>query len=199
MKKSIITIGREYGSGGHEIALHLSQALSVPLYDKEILTEAAKESGFSENIFAAFDEVRESSLLYALAVGTNLYGPELPLPVQLCLEQFRTIERVAEKGPCIFVGRCADYVLRSRTDVLSVFIHAPMKDRVARITELRSITPQEAEKLIRRNDKKRANYYEYYTDRIWGEASTYNLTVDSSLAGLEKSAELILTFMNMLG
>lgn len=199
MSNTIITVGREFGSGGHEIAADLARKLDIPLYDKEILTEAARNSGFSEDAFMAFDETRESSLLYALATGNSLYGPELPLPVVLCLEQFRTIGELAEKGSCVFVGRCADYVLREREDVLSVFVHAPLEARVRRICDLRGISRQEAEKLIIRSDRKRANYYQHYTDWTWGAASTYHLSIDSSLTGIDGGVVMIETMLRLNG
>jgi cytidylate kinase len=200
MKHTIITIGRQYGSGGHEVAEQLAEKLSIPLFDKQVLTEAAKNSGFSENLFHTYDEVRESSLLYALSTGSIAYGSmELPLPVQLCMEQFKTIGQLAEQGSCIFVGRCADYVLRERSDLVSVFIHAPMKQRAARIGNLYNVGTSEAERQILRADRKRRSYYEHYTDREWGVASTYHLSLDSGEIGIAGCVSMIEAYLGVRG
>ncbi len=190
MNIPIITIGRQYGSGGREIAKLLASRLDIPLYDKEILTEAAKSSGFSEQTFEMFDESKESMLYYALTTG-SMYGMELPLPVQLCLEQFRAIGEVAQKGPCIIVGRCANYVLRDQPNVLSIFIHAPKVKRIDRICRLQNMTDAEAEKQIRITDKRRAAYYQHYTDWKWGDAEGYDLSINSAKTGIGGAVNLI--------
>ncbi|MBQ4464967.1 MAG: cytidylate kinase-like family protein [Oscillospiraceae bacterium] len=199
MKKPIITIGREYGSGGREIAMLLANRFQVPLYDKEILAEASKRSGFSENTFEMFDETKESMWFYALATGSTMYGMELPLPVQLCMEQFRTIGEIADKGPCVIVGRCANYVLRGRDDVVSVFIHAPLEKRIERICRLHNRKPQEAEREIQQTDKKRAAYFQHYTDWKWGAASSYNICLDSSKTGIAGSVDILEQYIMSIG
>ena len=175
----IITIGREFGSGGHEIGIELAKALGVKCYDKQLIEIAAKESGLSEEVMKAQDESRSNSLIYTLAMDSYSYGypagiyTETPLNEKVFNAQQDVIKEIAARESCVIIGRCADYTLEDDPDLINVFIHAPI------------------EKLIRKTDKKRANYYNFYTERKWGDANTYDLCFDSSKLGLNKSVELI--------
>lgn len=191
MKKNIITVGREFCTGGLDIARQVAERLNVPMYDKELITLAAKESGLSEQAIAASEKRHTGSLLY----GLYTMGGELPLCDQVFVLQSQIIRQLAEKGPCVIVGRCGDYVLRQRADVLRVFVHAPMEHRLQRAAA-RGVGGENAEQktraaLLEREDKRRAGYYNYYTENRWGEAGHYDLCLNAAL-GDEVCAALIL-------
>ena len=201
----IITIGRQYGSGGREIGEKLAQKLGIAFYNNELITMAANKSGMAHNVVGEADEKATNSLLYTLAMGSSFFNGnagiafDMPLNDKLFVTQSDIIKDLAEKSPAVFIGRCADYVLREREDVLSVFVHAPLEARVKRICDLRGISRQEAEKLIIRSDRKRANYYQHYTDWTWGAASTYHLSIDSSLTGIDGGVVMIETMLRLNG
>ena len=198
MNNTIYTIGRQYGSGGRIIGKKLADDLGIPFYDKELLTIAAKESGFCEEIFETHDEKPTSSFLYSLVMGG--YGSDsMPLNHKLFLAQFETIKKIAKQGPCVIIGRCADYALEEMDNVVNVFVHASTEERIKRVVEEYGDDPKKAEDIINKTDKKRANYYNYYSDKKWGVASTYNLSIDSGKIGIEKSVELIKEFAKMAG
>ena len=192
-EKQIITIGRELGSGGREIGRRLSADLGLPFYDRELLDEAARKSGYSKEIFERHDEKPTNSLLYALAMGVGNYGLsyQRPLVLDLYLAQFNTMRKLAEEGGGIFIGRCADYVLSDMPDVLNVFVHADMEFRVGRVAEWEKCSRKQAEDKCRRGDKDRANYYNYYSDHAWGDSRSYDLTVNTGKLGIDKAVELI--------
>ena len=163
--KTIITIGRQFGSGGKEVGIRVAKELGIPFYDKEILQEAAKKSGLCEKIFENFDE-RPKSLLYSIAMDSYMFalpgtGVGDSLEQQVYLATFDTIRQIAEQGPCVIIGRCADYALADNPNRLSLFIHAPMDVRIARVAERQDISPEKARALINKTDKRRASYYEY--------------------------------------
>ncbi|HJA25537.1 MAG TPA: cytidylate kinase-like family protein [Candidatus Fournierella merdigallinarum] len=191
MKYGVITIGREYCTGGLDIARAVAGRLGVPMYDKELITLAAKESGLSEEAIAASEKRRTGSLLYSLYT----MGGELPLSDQVFVLQSQIIRGLADKGPCVIVGRCGDYVLRERADVLSVFLHAPQAWRREWAKKDGSIPPEADERtanaLLEREDRRRAAYYNYYTEYRWGEAGHYDLCLNAAL-GQQLCAELIL-------
>lgn len=200
--RTIITIGRQYGSGGHEIGEKLAQALEVPFYDRELLTVAAKESGMSEEIFESYDETPASSLLYSLSMGTyTMGGPggtamQFPIHHKVFLAQFDAIRALAKQGPCVIVGRCADYALADYPHCVNVFIHASMENRVRRIAALHNLSDKEAEAVIRKTDKRRASYYNFYSDKKWEQADSYHLTIDSGV-GIDSAVELIRLYANL--
>ena len=186
----IITIGREYCTGGLDIARAVAGQLGVPLYDKELITLAAKESGLSEQAIVAGEKRPSGSLLY------NLYtmGAELPLSDQVFVVQSQVIRQLADKGPCVIVGRCGDYVLRGRADVLRVFLHAPLEFRVRR-ARAQGRLPAEADEraaaaLVQKEDRRRAAYYNFYSEFRWGEAGHYDLCLNAAL-GESTCADLI--------
>ena len=197
MSDLIITIGREFGSGGHEIAVKLAEKLGVKCYDKEILTKASEISGYSEDIFQTYDESASKSLLFSLAMGMYPNGNTLPLPAQLYNEQFSAIKEIAQKGSCVFVGRSADFVLRDFPNVVNVFVHAPMEKRIERIVQRHGIDREKAEKLIRKTDKDRANYYNNFTEQKWGASKYYDLSINSGKTGIDGAVKLILDFVEI--
>ena len=201
--KSIITVGRQFGCGGKEICKRLSEELGIPFYDKELIEYAANQSGISPEILEQYDEKATNSLLYSLSlnaysyVGTNNLGvPNLPLNDRLFISQSEIIKQLADKGPCIILGRCADYVLNDRDDVLNVFIHCDKEIRVANIEKRLGLTKSKAEEIIKKTDKRRAAYYNYYTHQKWGDLKNFDLAVYSSV-GIEKVVETIKNFYNM--
>lgn len=189
----IITIGRELGSGGREIGIRLAEDLKIPFYDKEILVEAAKKSGYSKEILERHDEKPTGSFLYTLAMGVSSYGHfyQRPLLLDLYLAQFDTIRRLAGEGAGIFIGRCADYVLNDQKDILNVFIHADMTDRVERTMNKHGIGKKQAEDMCVRSDKDRASYYNYYSDHQWGDGRHYDLCINTSKISLERAVQVI--------
>lgn len=189
----IITIGRQYGSGGKEIGEKLAKKLDIAFYDKELLTIAAQKSGFSEEVISEFDEAPTSSLVYNLYMN-SLSGDMMPLNQKLAFAQFDAIRQVADEGSCIIVGRCADYVLRERKDCISVFIHSDMEFRKNRIINEYKIPAEFAEKTGLKQDKKRANYYNFYTHNKWGDVTNYDLAINSSVLGIDKTVEAIYQF-----
>ncbi|MBR5468601.1 MAG: cytidylate kinase-like family protein [Firmicutes bacterium] len=197
MKNVVFTIGRQYGSGGRLIGEKLAKELGIPFYDKELLTLAAKESGFCEEIFETHDEKPTSSFLYSLVMGG--YGSDsMPLNHKLFLAQFETIKKVAKQGPCVILGRCADYALEEMPNVVNVFIHADIKERAKRAVEEYGEDPKTVESIINKTDKKRASYYNYYSDKKWGAMDTYNLSIDSGKIGIDNAVKLIKEFAEMI-
>ena len=196
--RSIVTISREFGSGGREIGKRLADKLNVPFYDKELLEMASKESGIARELFVKNDESYTNSFLYSLVMGTypvspdGRLNPELPLNHKIFLAQFETIKKLAEKGPCVIVGRCADYVLKEEPNVIDFFISGNMYDKKKRILERYDIEKPKVEEFIRKTDKRRASYYNYYTDMKWGDARNFDLCINSSKSGLRVLLSLCL-------
>lgn len=195
--RSIITISREFGSGGREIGKILSEQLDIPFYDKELLEIASRESGICQELFVKHDENYTSSLLFSLVMGNypmtadGRINPDMPLNHKIFLAQFDTIKSLAEKGPCVIVGRCADYVLKNMTNVVNFFISGNIIEKKARILERYDIEKNKAEDFIRKTDKRRASYYNYYTDMKWGEAKNYDLCINSSKTGIDGAVRLM--------
>ena len=192
--KTIITIVRQFGSGGKEVGIRVSKELGIPFYDKELLQEAAKKSGLCQKIFENFDE-RPKSLLYAIAMDayplgfSGATGESLEQQVHLAI--FKTIRNIAEEGPCVIIGRCADYALAENPNLLSLFISAPLEDRIARVAKRQKVSPEEAKSLIQKTDKRRAAYCEYYASKKWGAVDGYDFCLNSSALGLSGTVELI--------
>lgn len=199
---TIITIGRQCGSGGREIGQKLAQKLGVPFYDRELLRLAAQQSGLAPENFEMYDEVPTSSLLYSLSLGNHgvmLGQYDMPIHQKVFLAQFEAIQTLADKGEsCVILGRCADYALRERERVVKVFLKADPKDRVQRMLSLYSdLTEKKAADQMVRTDKRRAAYYNFYSDSRWGSAESYDLIVDSLKIGIDRSVELIATYANL--
>ena len=194
---TIITIGRQYGSGGKEIGHFVAEAFGIKLYDKEMLARAAKESGICEELFETHDEKPTNSFLYSLVMDSYSFGypsssyTDMPINHKIFLAQFDTIRKIASEGPCILVGRCADYALEEFDNVLSVFIHADMDARIRRIARIYDLTDAKAKDMIRKTDKQRSSYYNYYTNKRWGDANSYQFCLDSSKLGIEGTVDAI--------
>lgn len=186
MDKYTITIGREYGSGGRLIGRQLAQELGIAFYDRELIVMAAQESGFDEEFVQQMEQKRTISFI------SNLYliGYELPVSEQIFLAQSKVIQKVAEESSCVIVGRCADYVLRDKPNCIRIFIHAPMEERIKRVREVYGEDKPNLEDYIRKQDKNRAAYYNYYTQNKWGRAQNYHLCIDSSI-GIPASVRII--------
>lgn len=196
--KTIITIGRQAGSGGKEIGQKLAAALGVKCYDKELLERAAKDSGLCEAIFENHDEKPTRSFLYSLVMDTYSYSytstgfPEMPLNHKVFLAQFNAIKKLAdEEGSCIIVGRCGDYALEEYDNCIRVFIYAPLEDRVERVSKIRDMSPAKTKDMLLKTDKQRASYYNYYTNKKWGDAASYDLCINSSVLSIDGTVELI--------
>ena len=190
MAKTIITLGREYCTGGRYIAKDVARALGIKLYDKELITMAAKNSGLSEEAVAASEKRHTHSLLYSLyTMGNNL-----PLGDQVFILQSRIIKQLADEGPCVIVGRCGDYVLRDRKDVLRVFVYAPKEWRLAYGKENNMLQAKDEKGIkdeIDKTDRNRAAYYNYYTQNRWGDAHNYDLAINAAL-GHDACVQMIL-------
>ena len=204
MKTStIITIGREFGSAGREIGYKVAEAFDIKLYDKEMLARAAKESGICEEIFETHDEKPTNSFLYSLVMDTYSMGysgntyTDMPINHKVFLAQFDAIKKIADEGPCILVGRCADYALESYKNVVSVFIHADLEARIRRIARIYDLTDAKAKDMIIKTDKKRSSYYNYYTNKKWSDAESYELCLTSSELGIEGTAKAIIDYVQL--
>ncbi len=198
----VITIGRQYGSGGREIGRRLAKELDIPYYDKELLVEASKQSGICEELFENHDEKPTKSFLYSLMTGVQTHGGaapmylDMPLNHRMFLAQFDAIRKLAGEGPCVVVGRCADYVLRDQKNVINVFLKADMEHRRERAIE-RGAEPQKAEETVRENDKDRAAYYNYYATSTWGDVNNYDLCVDTGKLGYDGTVQLIIDYVHL--
>lgn len=191
MRKQIITIGRQYGSGGREIGEKLANLLGISYYDTVLLEKVAENSGLSGKIIERYDEQLKDKWLHMSGIGWSGDPNRIPVPIRAALSQFEIISRIGKNESAVIIGRCADYVLREQKNVLSVFIHADIDKRIERVAARNSISKTEAQKLIRNTDKHRASYYELYTDKKWGIPESYNICIDSGVFGIDGSAELL--------
>ncbi len=195
---TIITIGRQFGSAGREIGKLVADNYGIPFYDKDLLSRAAKESGFCEEMIEVHDERPTSSFLYNLVMDTYSFGynassfVDMPISHKIFLAQFDTIKKIADEGPCVIVGRCADYALIDRDNVLNLFIYADKDSRIKRIMSRFDLNEQKAKDMINKKDKQRQSYYNYYSSKKWGHADSYDLCINSALLGLEGTKNLIL-------
>lgn len=202
--KRVITIGRQYGSAGHDIGRLIAKELGYKFYDKELVEIAAKESNISSEAVKNFDEKASSSLLYSLVGGSysvsGVAGPlyyEMPLNDKLFLAQSNVIKKLAREDNCVIVGRCADYVLEDEEDieVINVFVHAPLEHRVGRVMDAFSLTQKKARERVVKTDKQRKTYYSYYANRDWGDMLNYDICINSKKLGVEGGAKLIIDYI----
>lgn len=198
--KSVITIGRQFGCRGKEVCSLLSEKLGIPFYDKELIEYASNKSGISTSVLEQYDEKATNSLLYSLSLSAYSYAgtsnsPNLPLNDQLFISQSEVIKQLADKGPCIILGRCSDYVLRDRTDVLKVFLHCDLDTRIENIEKRLGMPKSKAKDLIKKTDKRRAAYYNYYTQLKWGDLENFDISLNCKI-GLEKVVEAIINCYN---
>ena len=194
--KTIITIGRQYGSAGHSIGKILADDLGIKYYDKELLERAAKDSGLCQELFENHDEKPTNSFLYSLVMDSYSFGygstmMDMPLNQKVFLAQFDAIKKISQDGPCVIVGRCADYALKDYDNKLNVFVHAPMSFKKSRIQEQYEIPEAKVKDVAIKTDKQRASYYNYYTSKKWGDLKSYDLCIDSSILGIDGTVELI--------
>ena len=194
---TIITIGRQFGSAGREIGEKVAEHFGIKCYDKELLTRAAKESGFCEEMLANHDERPTNSFLYNLVMDTYSFGynassfVEMPISQKVFLAQFDTIKKIAQEGPCIIVGRCADYALSDFANSIHLFIYAEENARIRRISKKYDVNENKARDMILKKDKQRQSYYNYYTSKKWGRADSYDLCISSSVLGVDGTVKLI--------
>ena len=205
MANKIYTIGREFGSGGREVGEKLAAKLGIKLYDKELLQQAAKDSGFCEEIFENHDEKPTNSFLYSLVMDTYSVSGysaapflDMPLNHKVFLAQFETIKKIAEKESFVIVGRCADYALSDNPNCINVFIHADLDVRIKNVSRNLNITENKARDIINKTDKQRASYYNYYTSKKWGDSKSYNLSLDAGKLGTDNCVEMILKFRELM-
>ena len=205
--KKVITIGRQYGSGGHDIGELVAQKLGYTFYDKKLVEIAAKNSNISDEAIESIDEKATSSLLYSLVSGSysirGMNGPlyyEMPLNDRLVIAQSDVIKNVAAKENSVIVGRCADYVLEDAKDIelIYIFIYSPMEERIKRISKIFDLTEKQAKDKIQKSDKQRKTYYSYYSNRDWGKMSNYDLCINSAKSGIEKTADMIVEFIRSI-
>ena len=202
MEKMVITIGRQFGSGGRAIGKLVAKKLGIPFYDKELIKKIAQESGLSHEILDDYDEKPTNSFLYSLSLGAYTYGnsftgvPEMPMSDKIFVIQSDAIKEIAKQGPCVIIGRCAESILKDETEHLSVFIHADFDYRIGRVSEYEKISHDAAAELIRKTDKKRASYHNYYSELKWGDATSYDLCLNGCI-GTENAAQLIIDCAKM--
>ena len=200
-KKLIITIARQYGSGGREIGEKVSKMLRIPLYDKLLITEAATKGDLNEEVLKKSDESAANSLLYTLAIGSNplgtamSFGYKMPLSDKLFILQSDVIREYAAMGSGVFIGRCADYVLREEENLLRLFIYGDLEHRQIRVAERHpELRGAQIMDTINKTDKRRSTYYNFYTGNKWGKYDNYDLAINSSTLGIDGTAELICEF-----
>ncbi len=200
---TIITIGRQFGSGGREIGEKLAEHFGIKCYDKELLSRAAKESGFCEEMMQTHDERPTNSFLYNLVMDTYSFGynsssfVDMPISHKVFLAQFDTIKKIANEGPCVIVGRCADYALNDYQNCLHIFIHGDEKNKIQRImSHYPDITSeQKAKDMMNKKDKSRQSYYNYYSSKKWGRADSYDLSINSSILGIDGTVQLLAQYV----
>ena len=191
MKNRVITISREFGSGGRTIGKQAAERLGIPCYDQELVEQLAKELGLPEDYVQENSESTEhkSWIINVLSENRDFRG--MSQQDYLWQSQKQAILHLAEQGPCVIVGRCADYILQDTADCLKVFVHASLEKRAARILQVYGDREDKPEKRLRDKDKRRRAYYQYYTDTDWGDMRNYHITLDSGVLGIERCAELI--------
>lgn len=196
----IITIGRECGSGGRHIGKKLAEELGIKCYDKELLDQAAKQSGLCRELFETHDEKPTSSFLYSLVMDTYSVGyassayMDMPLNHKIFLAQFDTIKKIAEEESCVIIGRCADYALADFPNIVTVFITADDDEKIKTLMNRHQITESKAKDVMVKTDKKRASYYNYYSSKRWGDSRSYDLCINSSKVGMDGAIKIIKEF-----
>ena len=198
---TIITIGRQFGSGGHEIGQKLAEHYGIKYFDKELLTRAAKESGFCEEMLKNHDERPTNSFLYNLVMDTYTFGynsssfVDMPISHKVFMAQFDTIKKIAEEEPCVIVGRCADYALQEYKNCLHIFIHADEESKLKRIMQKFDISEDKAREMMIKKDKQRQSYYNYYSTKKWGRSDSYDLSVNSGILGTDGTVQFLIKYI----
>lgn len=200
----VITITRQYGSGGREIGRKLAEAYEIPFYDNEIITRAAKETGFAEAAFENIEDKAANSLLYSIAMGMNMFNNQevgysgLSLDDRIFLAQSNVIRRVVKEGPCVIVGKCADYILKDKENVVNLFIKASVDFRIHRSIEIDGLPEAKAAELVLKKDKSRANYYKYHSGERWDNVLNYDMAIRSDLCGIDGTVECLKTYLDKM-
>lgn len=195
--KTIVTIGRQYGSGGKEIGRRLAEVLGVPFYDEELAEAAAESANVHPDVAKSADEKATNSFLYSLIAGGGLRGVndaiqyEMPVNDKVFINQSKYIKEIAKNGGCVIVGRCADYVLDGNPNLFRVFLFSDMESKKKRIMELYGMTEKQAKDAIVKTEKTRRTYYNYYTDRTWGDMASYDLCLNVGKIGIDETIEII--------
>ncbi|MBQ2153323.1 MAG: cytidylate kinase-like family protein [Clostridia bacterium] len=200
-KKFVVAISRQYGSGGHEIGRKLAKKLDISFYDKELLTKIAKDSGMSEDLINYYDEMPSKSFLFSLAMDAYpMSFTEMPINQKVYQAQVDTIRKIANTESCVIIGRCADTILSDYENLVTVFIHAGMDAKIARVMERDELPKDKAKDRIIKTDKKRASFYNYYSlDKKWGKADSHDLTIDSSKLGIDETVVMIYDYLKLRG
>lgn len=198
---TVITIGRQFGSAGREIGEKVAEYFDIKYYDKELLTRAAQESGFCEEMIQNHDEKPTNSFLYNLVMDTYSFGynnssfVDMPISHKVFLAQFDTIKKVAEEGPCVIVGRCADYALADRNNVVNLFIYGSEAAKIKHVMKKFDLSEAKARDMMIKKDKQRQSYYNYYSSKKWGRADSYDLCINSSVLGEDGTVRLIVQYI----
>ena len=198
---TIITIGRQFGSAGREIGKKLSERLQIPFYDEEIVSMVAEDGNLHPDVVREADEKATDSFLYSLVAGGGLRGIseimhyEMPINDKVFIKQTKKIKELAANGPGIFVGRCADYILEDCENLLRVFVYADMDYKIKRISEKYELSPQKAKERINKKEKTRKTYYNYYTDKSWGNMSSYDLCINTACVGIDGAVDIIARYV----
>lgn len=198
---TVITIGRQFGSAGREIGLKVAEYFGIKCYDKDLLTRAAKESGFCEEMIQNHDERPTNSFLYNLVMDTYSFGynassfVDMPISHKVFLAQFDTIKKIADEGPCVIVGRCADYALADYKNVIHLFIYGNEDAKIKHVMEKYELSEAKARDMIIKKDKQRQSYYNYYSSKKWGRSDTYDLSVNSARLGIDGTANLLAQYV----
>ncbi len=198
---TVITIGRQFGSGGHEIGEKVAKYFDIQCLDKELLSKAAKESGFCEEMIQNHDERPTNSFLYNLVMDTYSFGynaahfVDMPISHKVFLAQFDTIKKIAEEGPCVIIGRCADYALSDKKNCVRIFIYGNEDDKIKHVMEKYNVDINKAKEMCVKKDKQRQSYYNYYSSKKWGRADSYDLCINSSILGIDGTVKLITQYV----
>lgn len=200
-KKFVVAVSRQYGSGGHEIGRKLAKKLGVKFYDKELLSKIAQDSGMSKNLIEYYDEMPSKSLLFSLAMDAYpMSFTEVPINQKVFQAQVETIKKIADEGPCVIIGRCADSILSDTPNMISVFIHADMEAKISRVKERDGLSEDKARDRIIKTDKKRASFYNFYSlEKRWGDVASHDLTLNSSRLGIDKSVDMLYEYIRLRG
>ena len=202
--KKVITITRQFGSGGREIGRKLSEAYGIPFYDNEIIARAAKDTGFAEAAFEQAEDKASNSLLYSIAMGMNVFSNQdagfsgLSLDDRIFLAQSKVIRSVAQEGPCVIVGRCADYILREQENVVNLFIRATLDFRIRRAIEVEGISEAKSAETVMKKDKSRANYYKYHSGERWDNVLNYDMAIRSDLCGIDCTVACLRAYLDQM-
>ena len=200
----VITITRQFGSGGREIGKKLAEAYGIPFYDNEIISRAAKDTGFAEAAFERAEDKASNSLLYSIAMGMNVFSSQdvgfsgLSLDDRIFLAQSKVIRTVAKEGPCVIVGRCADYILKNQENVVNLFIRATLDFRIKRAIEVEGIPKEKSAEMVMKKDKSRANYYKYHSGERWDNVLNYDFAIRSDLCGIDGTVACLKAYLDQM-